>query len=142
MTNDQITAFIGRHAERWNHRDPTALSLDHAEDGVVISPMFGRVEGRAQICGTYAALFTTFPDWEIRFNAPIVDGNRVAVFFSVTATHEGDFMGLAGSGRRCAFEGVSLFQLGPDLLIREERRVYDFTGLLTQLGVLRVCPAR
>jgi steroid delta-isomerase-like uncharacterized protein len=142
MTNDQIVAFIGRHADGWNQRDPTALSLDHAEDGVVVSPMFARVDGRLQIRATYAALFAVFPDWEIRFDAPIIDGNRVALSFAVTATHQGDFMGLAGSGRRCAFEGVSLFQLGPDLLIREERRVYDFTGLLTQVGVLRVRPGR
>jgi hypothetical protein len=38
----------------------------------------------------------------------------------------------------CAFEGVSLFLLSPDFLIEEERRVYDLTGLLIQLGVLRV----
>jgi predicted ester cyclase len=76
------------------------------------------------------------------FREPIVNGNRVAVFFSVAATHEGDLMGIAGSGRRCAFEGVSLFQLGPDLLIEEERRVCDFTRLLIQLGVLRVRVAR
>jgi predicted ester cyclase len=62
--------------------------------------------------------------------------------FSITATHKGDLMGLAGTGRRYAFEGVSLFELGADVLIREERRVYDFTRLLTQLGVLRVRPAR
>jgi hypothetical protein len=36
---------------------------------------------------------------------------------------------------------VSLFQLGPTLIVGE-RRVYDFTGLLTQLGVLRVRPAK
>jgi predicted ester cyclase len=142
MTNDQIAAFIGRHADGWNRRDPLALSLDHAEQGVIVSPMFGRVENRLGIHGTYTALFAVFPDWALRFDAPIVQDNRMAVFFSVTATHQGDFMGLPGSGRRCAFEGVSLFDLDPELLIREERRVYDFTGLLTQLGVLRVRPAR
>jgi len=30
----------------------------------------------------------------------------------------------------------------PNGLIAAERRVYDFTGLLAQLGVLRVRPAR
>jgi predicted ester cyclase len=70
-----------------------------------------------------------------------VDGNRVAIAFSVTATHQGEFMGLAGSGRRCAFEGVSLYQLDADLLLEEERRVYDFTGLLAQVGVVRIRPA-
>jgi steroid delta-isomerase-like uncharacterized protein len=142
MTNDAITTFIGRHQAAWNHRDPSALASGHAEDGIVISPMFGRVEGRDKIRGTYAALFATFPDWQIQFDPPMVDGSRVAASFSVTATHQGDFMGLAGTGRPCAFEGVSLFHFGTVLLIREERRVYDFTGLLVQLAVLRVRPAR
>ena len=51
-------------------------------------------------------------------------------------------MGFQGTGRRCSFEGVSLFELSADGLIAAERRVYDFTGLLAQLGVLRVRPAR
>jgi steroid delta-isomerase-like uncharacterized protein len=142
MTGDQIAAFIERHANGWNQRNPEALCHDHSEDGVIVSPMFARVQGRPQICRMYAALFETFPDWQIRFDIPIVDDRRLAISFSVTATHKGDLMGLAGTGRQCAFEGVSLFELGADALIRVERRVYDFTGLLTQLGVLRVRPAR
>lgn len=142
MTRDEIAAFVNRHADAWNRRSPDALCLDHAEDGIVVSPMFGRVEGRPQICSSYASLFAVFPDWEIRFEPPIVDGSRVAVPFSVSATHIGDFLGLPGTGRRCAFTGASLYELDPGMLIREERRVYDFTGLLAQLGVLRVRPAR
>jgi predicted ester cyclase len=71
-----------------------------------------------------------------------VNGNRVAVFFTVGATHRGEFMGVPGTGRRCTLEGVSLFELDADSLIQEERRVYDFTGLLVQLGVLRVREGR
>jgi steroid delta-isomerase-like uncharacterized protein len=142
MTNGQIEAFIRRHAAGWNERDARGLASDHAEDGVVVSPMFHRVQGRPQIRLTYAGLFETFPDWQIRYEVPIVDGDRLAVLFSVTATHKGEFMGVPGTNRRCGFEGVSLYQLDPDFLIKEERRVYDFTGLLTQLGVLRVRPAR
>src|SRR5512137_2437086 len=102
MRNDQIAAFIDRHANAWNRHDAKALCTDHAEDGVVISPMFSRVEGRAEICRTYAALFGVFPDWELRFEAPILDGARLAVLFSVVATHRGAFMGIPGSGKRCA----------------------------------------
>ena len=142
MTDEQITAFIDRHAGGWNRHDAGSLCLDHAEDGVIVSPMFARVEGRSQICASYSALFAAFPDWEIRFDAPIRDGNRLAVSFSVAATHQGDFLGLAGTGKRCGFEGASLFELDDESLIREERRFYDFTGLLTRLGVLRVRPAR
>lgn len=141
MTREEISAFIDRHAAGWNLRDPDVLAASHAEDGVVFSPMFHRVEGRSRIRRTYEELFATFPDWELRYDDPIVDANRVAVFFSVTATHQGEFLGVPGTGRRCSFEGVSLFQLSEDRFIKEERRVYDFTGLLTRLNVLRVRPA-
>jgi steroid delta-isomerase-like uncharacterized protein len=142
MTRDEIRAFIERHTAAWNRHDVDALCRDHSEQGVVLSPMFARVQGRSQICESYTALFTAFPDWHLRFGAPIIDGDRLALSFSVRATHRGEFMGIDGTGRVCEFEGVSLFELGDDLLIREERRVYDFTGLLTKLGVLRVRPAK
>ena len=141
MVTDRISAFIDRHIAGWKMRDPAMLASNHAEYGVILSPMFHRVEGRPLIRLAYADLFATFPDWEITYDAPIVDGNRVAIFFSVTATHSGDFLGVPGTGRRCAFEGVSLFELDADFLIKEERRVYDFTGLLTRLGILRFRPS-
>ncbi len=142
MTSDLIAAFMSRHAAAWNERDPSALSSHHAVNGVVLSPMFHRVEGRPQILHSYTDLFASFPDWQMRYDEPIESGNRLAVSFTVTATHEGEFMGLPGSGRRCAFEAVSLFRMSPEFLIDEERRFYDFTGLLMQLGVLRVRVAR
>jgi hypothetical protein len=35
-----------------------------------------------------------------------------------------------------------LMKLNDDGLIEHERRIYDFTGLLVQLGVLRAKPAK
>jgi steroid delta-isomerase-like uncharacterized protein len=142
MPNDQLAAFIVRHTAAWNRRDVEALCADHSENGVILSPMFARVEGGPQIRASYTALFTVFPDWQLGYEDPICEGSRVAIPFSVKATHKGEFMGLPGTGKRCEFEGVSLFRLDDDLRIREERRVYDFTGVLTRLGVLRVRPAQ
>jgi predicted ester cyclase len=67
-------------------------------------------------------------------------GDRVALPFTARATHQGDFMGIPGSGRRFVLEGVMLWRLEGDH-IADERRVYDFTGLLMKLGVLRGKPA-
>jgi hypothetical protein len=50
-------------------------------------------------------------------------------------------MGLEGSGRKFEIQGVRFFKL-KDGLIAYERRYYDFTGFLIQLGVLRGKPAR
>ena len=50
-------------------------------------------------------------------------------------------MGLAATHRRCQIEGVRLYEM-KDGLIQSERRLYDFTGLLIQVGVLKSRPAQ
>jgi len=58
----------------------------------------------------------------------------------VRATHRGDFMGIPGTGRRIEFESVLILDV-EDGLVQYERRIYDFTGMLIQIGVLRGKPA-
>ncbi len=86
--------FIDRHTAAWNRRDVEALTADHSENGIILSPMFARVEGRPQILASYTALFSAFPDWQLGYEDAICEGNRVAMPFSVKATHKGEFMGL------------------------------------------------
>ena len=63
----------------------------------------------------------------------------MAQAFVIHATHTGTFMGLPGTGRRVEVEGVCFFEMSEGL-IAHERRYYDFTGMLIQLGVLKAKP--
>jgi steroid delta-isomerase-like uncharacterized protein len=139
MTRDAMLAFCDRRIEAWKRRDPEALASHHAEHGTVVSPIFSKITGRDAIQKSYESLFQSFPDWTMDNEPPLIDGDRVAVPFTAKATHAGRFMGLDGTGRRCEIHGVLLMELA-DSLITHERRVYDFTGLLIQLGVLRSKP--
>lgn len=139
MTRDEIVAFFARRQQYWAARDAEGLANTHAADGTVASPIFKELKGRWAIANSYRRLFETFSDWDFQYDDLIIDGNRVAQGFTVRATHTGDFMGLAGSGRRCQIQGVLLFRLA-DGLIQGERRVYDFTNLLLQVGVLKGRP--
>jgi predicted ester cyclase len=139
MTRSEILAFCERRVEAWRRRDPVALASDHTERGTVLSPIYSKVVGREAIQGSYESLFQSFPDWTMDNETPLIDGDRVAVPFVARATHAGRFMGLDGTGRRCEIHGVLLMEMA-DGLIAQEQRVYDFTGLLIQLGVLRGKP--
>jgi len=139
MTREEMLAFCDRRLEAWRRRDPAALAADHAERGTVVSPIYSKVVGRAAIQRSYESLFGSFPDWTMDKETPLIDADRVAVPFTARATHSGRFMGLDGTGRRCEIHGVLLMEM-QDGLIAHERRVYDFTGLLIQLGVLRSKP--
>jgi len=141
MNRSDAVAFFARQQEYWNNRDSQALAGTHTEEGTVISPIFRTVQGRTDILHSYQSLFATFPDWTYIGQRLLVDGDHVAQQFLVHATHSGEFMGLPGTGRKFDIQGVRLFEMR-DGLIAYERRYYDFTGLLIQLGILRGKPAR
>lgn len=141
MTREEIHQFFATRQELWNARDADALARGHAETSTVLSPMFGNLQGRAAISDAYRSLFTIFPDWALTMEELLIDDQHVAQLFSVAATHVGEFMGLTGTNRRFQIQGVRLFQMNNGL-IQHERRLYDFTGLLLQVGVLRGKPAR
>jgi steroid delta-isomerase-like uncharacterized protein len=102
--------------------------------------MFGELNGREAIAASYASLFRNFPDWVFTSETMLIDGDRVAQPFEATATHASEFMGLPATGRHFRIEGVRLHTL-KDGLIQDEQRIYDFTGLLIQVGVLKSKPA-
>lgn len=135
-----IRAFFERRRDAWSQRDAAALSAGYADEAVITSPMFPRVEGRTAIEKSFEALFRIFPDWEMTCEAACIDGNRAMQACRVRATQVGEFMGIAGAGKRVEFDCVLVMEFDGDR-ITKERRIYDFTGLLIQLGVLRGKPA-
>jgi len=141
MTRAEIVAFFAGRQAHWNAHDARALAAGHAEFGVVKSPMHGTREGREAIEDSYAALFTVFPDWQFTGDDLLIDADRVAQVFTAEATHVGEFMGLPGSNRRFRIHGVRMYEMAGGL-IQSERRLYDFSGLLIQVGVLRSKPAK
>ncbi|HEX7779378.1 MAG TPA: ester cyclase [Vicinamibacterales bacterium] len=141
MTRDAIRAFFADRQVEWKRRDADALAKGYVEDCEVYSPMFGSLKGRPAVGEAYRSLFKIFPDWDLRIEDLLIDDDRVAQIFAVNATHVGEFMGLPGTNRRFEIHGVRLCTMG-DGVIRTERRLYDFTSLLIQVGALRSKPAR
>lgn len=132
--------LFARRTEAWAQRDAKALAATYADDGSINSPMFPHADGREAIERSFDKLFRVFPDWDITLDDPCISGNRAMQVCKVRATQRGEFMGIPGTGKRLEFDGVLIFDLRDGLIVRE-RRIYDFTGVLIQLGVLRGKPA-
>jgi predicted ester cyclase len=141
MTRAEVDRFVARHLASFERRDPAALAADHALQGSVQSPIFAALHGRAAIEESYRALFRAFPDWSMRPTLTLIDPPRAALFVAITATQMNEFFGLPGTQRRVEFECVLCYTF-EDGLIVDERRIYDFTGVLVQVGVLRAKPAK
>ena len=139
MTRDEIHALLVRRLAAWRARDAAALTSLHAHSGVVASPTCGVLEGREEIQRIYRVWLAAFPDLTTHEDAQLIDGDRAVVIQRFSGTHAGEFFGLPAIGRHV--EVTLAFVLTfRDGLITEERRIYDFTGLLVQVGVLKAKP--
>jgi len=141
-TRTELQAVIEHYMQTWHRRDPAAIARCHQEQGVVESPMYATLRGRKAIEDASRAFFTSFPDATLTVEAILIDPPYVAVFSTINATHVSDFFGLPGTNRHLEFRSSRLVRLDEQGLIAHERRVYDFTGLLVQVGVLRAKPAK
>jgi steroid delta-isomerase-like uncharacterized protein len=142
MTRADLQAVVERYLDTWQRRDPIALAAYHAPGGVVESPMYATLRGRDAVQDAYRAFFTSFPDATQVVEAIIIDTPQVAMLTSINATHMNDFFGLPGTNRHIEFRNARLLNIDDEGLIAHERRIYDFTGLLVQIGVLRAKPAK
>jgi steroid delta-isomerase-like uncharacterized protein len=141
MTHDEIVAMFDRHRASLEEHDIDALARDYAEDCVLESPMAGgSVQGRDAIARVSRAWIAAFPDVTHRREALLIDGDQVVELERLSGTDKGGFMGLTPSNK--SFESclVRMYTLR-DGQIAHERRIYDFTGLLVQIGVLKAKPA-
>lgn len=141
MTRDEILALLARRAEAWTRLDAPALAADYAADARVDSPLGGGpTQGRAAIERLFQIYFTAFPDLAIRPEDILIEGDQAVVFSLFSGTDSGGFMGLTPTGRQVTIP-IVFFYAFKDGLIARERRIYDFTSMLLQIGALKAKPA-
>jgi steroid delta-isomerase-like uncharacterized protein len=140
MTREEIATMFARREEAFNERDSASLAADYADDAVIESPTVGIHQGPDAARQAYDAIFHAFADNVRRTEALVIDGDHVAQVLTIEGTNLGGLMGLPPSGKHFRMPAVFLYDLRGDRIVRE-RRIYDFTGMLVQIGVLKARPA-
>jgi steroid delta-isomerase-like uncharacterized protein len=139
MTHDEVLTLLARREEAWRQRDSVALAADYTDDCVIDSPYGGRLEGRRAAEDVYAQFFRAFPDLKFNPLATVIDGDTVALLTTISGTHRGEFFQLPPTNRPFSINVAWFYTFAGDR-IAFERRVYDFTGLLVKIGVLKAKP--
>lgn len=139
MMRDQIVAMFERRRAAYDRQDAAALAADYAVDCVVESPTGGSQQGKDAAERVLQTVFDAL-DVTLREESVIIDGDSVAQVVSIEGQDVGPFLGLSPTGKSFRVPGVFLYTLKGGLIVRE-RRIYDFAGLLIQIGLLKVKPA-
>ena len=139
MTREETIAFFKRRAEAYEDLDAAALARDYAADAVIETPSTGRHSAR-EAEKNLRAIFHAFLDLTMTVDDMVIDGDKVVTVHTVEGTHMQELLGLSPTGKRFQMSVALIHELKDHKIVRE-LRVYDFTGMLVQIGVLKARPA-
>jgi predicted ester cyclase len=139
MTRSEIVALFKRRQEAYEDLDAKTLAGDYADAAVIESPSTGVHSGR-DAEKALGVIFDAFLDLTMTVDDVVVDGDVVVQILNFEGTHMRPLLGFEPTGKRFHFSGAFVHRLKDGKIIHE-RRIYDFTGLLVQIGVLKAKPA-
>lgn len=81
----------------------------------------------------YAA---AFPDLRMVAEDVLPSGEKVVARVKATGTHQGEFMGVAATGKAVDVQLIDIIRFGDDGLAHEHWGVFDSMTMMQQLGVV------
>jgi len=125
MSAEENKAVVRREQEElWNHTG----DLDSAEELYAA--------GQAEAAKQEAANFRQgFPDVISTIEDLIAEGDKVVARWRSRATHQGEYMGIAPTGKEVEFTGISFYRVEGGKIV-QSRNIEDQLGLMRQIGVV------
>ena len=78
---------------------------------------------------------TAFPDLNGTLQGLLAEGDKVAVRYTTRGTHQGDFTGIAATGKQVTIEGIEIDRI-EDGKVVEHWESMDMMALMQQLGAV------
>jgi predicted ester cyclase len=98
-------------------------------------PFAAQVPELELVGGGLATIAAAFPDLRMAEADSLREGEKVAFRWILSGTHEGEFMGVAPTGRRVEAMGMDIVRLADGEIV-EHWGEFDAMGLLRQMGVV------
>jgi steroid delta-isomerase-like uncharacterized protein len=81
-----------------------------------------------------ARFVTSFPDLRFNVEDMLAENDKVAVGWTISGTHKGEFRGISPTGKKVSIEGITIHHIA-DGKIMDSYANADYLGLMQQLGV-------
>jgi steroid delta-isomerase-like uncharacterized protein len=127
--------LVRHYFDGWANRGDAAVADALIATNVVLRNPPAVVHSLSEYKQGMAAFHTAFPDLEFTIEDEIAEQNKIAVRWTLRATHLGEYQGRPPSGKPVTVTGISIFQIANGKI--EEITVnMDRLGQFQQLGWL------
>lgn len=131
-------AVLQRVSEAFNSGDPERIStaIDEAfqPDVHIRTPLQVDASGTDLMKQLWTVLLHGFPDLQVTVEDVIAEGDRVVGRNTVRGTHEGEYLGVAPTGKVITWNEIIICRL-VDGRIAETWAVVDVAAQMRQLGI-------
>ncbi len=134
MSSAANIAALERMAECVNTGDLDALDEVVDAEAIDHDPAPDQGRGPQGFKDFFGTLRAAFPDLELAPVTVVADDDHVAMAYTITGTHEGEFMGIAATGKRISARGCEIVKFR-DAKVIERWGSSDEMGIMTQLGM-------
>jgi steroid delta-isomerase-like uncharacterized protein len=121
--------------DAYNAKDWDKISTFIAADYVEHNPMPNQKPGLEGMKETFTMMTSAFPDFKVTANKIIAEGDHVCNYYTVTATHQGDWMGMPATGKAMNVDGIEIVRIADGKVV-EHWEVFDAVKMMQQLGVM------
>jgi steroid delta-isomerase-like uncharacterized protein len=136
MSTEENKALVRRfYEEVFNNKNMAGVDAFVAPNIIDHSLPPGTPGGIESVRQAVTMLLTAFPDLHLTLEDIIVEGDRVAVRWTMRGTHQGASLGMPPTGKQFTIPGVSLLYLERGKVV-EAWIVQDQLSMLQQLGLV------
>jgi predicted ester cyclase len=120
--------------EFWNKGNMAAADELMAANATIVLPRRGHVSLN-ELKALAVSLRGAFPDWHAIADELVAEGARVAEGWTGRGIHQGEFQGIAPTGRQVTVAGTVFYRLASGK-ITEFRGLFDGLAMMQQLGAV------
>ena len=135
MSTEQIKALANRVVDGINKKDLSVLDEVIAADAVDHAAPPGMPQTRESAKQFLGMLLAAFPDFRYAVEFTVAEGDRVAQRLTGSGTMQGEFLGMAPTGKHATWTETHVSRFANGKLVEHWASI-DQTGMMQQLGLI------
>ncbi len=139
MNSEKNIATVRKVTQALNDRDVktikeliTANYIRHD-----LTSSFGERRGQGDTVDLFQSLITSLPDMHLDIQDIIATEDRVALRYTFSGTHLGEYRGIPATGKKLEISAMHFYRFEGDK-IAEQWVLTDVAGIYNQMGVLNL----
>jgi steroid delta-isomerase-like uncharacterized protein len=134
MPSSENEAAVRRAAAEWNAGNLDGY-LELYDDRIKLHGYSPEPMDKQQVTEFYRATFAAFPSNRLEFHDVFSSGEKLVIQFTLSGRHEGEFLGVPGTGREIAIPGITILHFENGRAVERWSQA-DMLGFLVQAGVI------